>query len=306
MSRKELKGVFALVPLVIKEKQEIDYEGFSENIRFLASAKIHGFIALGCMGQCHAINDTEFERVVDAGVDVSNQIASVFGTTNPSTRECIRRAKYAEDAGADGVMIAPPYSLPLTYDECFDHYRIVNNSLDDLQVMVYNYPYLARGLDMNYQFWKERLLTLNRIKALKESTLSHDKLILTIKDRINVFSGSENNFFHDSIIGAKGTVSEFALVAPRLVLEFYEACLRGEQRTERVLQIYEGILDCFYAVPGGLEGGSFSTYEIGYLNATAEIGGHKSGPPRQPYQILPRDIRNRLETAIQHLKEMEK
>jgi hypothetical protein len=29
MSRKELKGVFALIPLVVRENQEIDYEGFN-------------------------------------------------------------------------------------------------------------------------------------------------------------------------------------------------------------------------------------------------------------------------------------
>ena len=306
MSRKELRGVFALIPLVLKENQEIDYEGMKENIRFLADAGIHGFIALGCMGQCHAVNDREFEKVVDAGISASDKIASVFGTTNASTNECVRRTKYAEDAGADGVMIAPPYALPLTYDECFEHYLLVNDSVDDLQIMAYNYPYLPRGLDMNFQFWKERLLGLDSIKALKESTLSHDKLIFTIKDRINVFSGSENNFFHDSIIGAKGIVSEFSLVAPKLVLEFYDACLAGEQRNERMLRIYERILDCFYAVPGGLEGGSFSIYEIAYMNATAEIGGHKAGPPRHPYQVLPKEMRSRLEKAIQDLAATER
>jgi dihydrodipicolinate synthase/N-acetylneuraminate lyase len=100
---------------------------------------------------------------------------------------------HSRESPLDLVMIAPPYALPLTYDECFGHYRLVDDSIDDLQVMVYNYPYLPRGLDMTYQFWKERLLGLDSIKALKESTLSHDKLIFTIKDWINVFSGNENS-----------------------------------------------------------------------------------------------------------------
>ncbi len=307
MARKELKGLFPLLPLVLKNNQEIDYEGIRENIEFLGDAGIHGFIAMGCMGQCHAVGEQEFNKYVDVAVAASGKMVSVFGTTNPSTKECIRRTKYAEDAGADGVMIAPPFALPLTYDECFEHYRLVNESIDELQIMAYNYPYLPRDLNMTYDFW-QRLIALDRIKALKESTGpgSHDKLLFTIADKINVFSGSETNFFHDSILGAIGIVSEFGFVAPKLMLEYYEALMKGEHRNERILEIYESLLDCFYAIPGGLDTPRFfSTYEIAYLNATVEIGGHRAGPPRAPYAQLKEAYRISLEKALQKLIALE-
>ena len=136
-------------------------------LQAMEAAGFDGYVAFGCMGEFYAPSDEEWKKFVDVATDATKKIASVFGTTFQNTAECIRRTKYAEDAGADGVMIGPPYVVPATFEAALDHFRRVNDSVDEIQIMAYNNPGSFR-FNMTPEFWDE-LMKLDRIKAVKES-----------------------------------------------------------------------------------------------------------------------------------------
>ena len=119
------------------------------------------------MGEFYASNFEEFKKVVDVAVGASRKIMCVFGTTFHNTRECIERTKYAQDAGADGVMIGLPYLIPCTPEAAYEHYRLVNDIADDVQIMLYNNPGSFR-FNIDVSLW-DRLMQLDRVKAVKES-----------------------------------------------------------------------------------------------------------------------------------------
>lgn len=107
--RKPLEGVFPLTTFALKKNQELDREATRENIELLIENGFPGFITFGSMGSHHAPSEEQFNKATDISVDAANgKIACVIGTTSTNTREAIRRTKYAEDAGADGTMMAPP------------------------------------------------------------------------------------------------------------------------------------------------------------------------------------------------------
>lgn len=293
-ARKPLEGVFPLLPFAVKENQEIDLDGLAENIDFLAKSGVHGFIAFGCMGEFYAPSEKEFDQVVDVAVDAAaERIATVFGTTFQNTKECIRRTRYAEKAGADGVMIAPTYVINPTAEAVFEHYRAINDAVDKIQIMAYNYPPLARGFNMTPQFW-ERFLELEHIKALKESNgdVWHRTNLLTkIADKINVFPGGEGWLFGDALLGAKGVVSLFGIAVPKAVLALYNACM--DRDLDKAIPLHREFTQlCSYITPYN---------EVAFLKATAEIGGSKAGPPRLPYQPLEPGVRDILQASLSKL-----
>jgi 4-hydroxy-tetrahydrodipicolinate synthase len=294
MARKPLMGVFPLVPFAIKSNQEPDLDGLAHNVGFLARSGVPGFIAFGCMGEFYAPSEAEFNQVVDAAVQAAaGRLAVVIGTTFQNTKECIRRTQYAERAGADGVMIAAPYVINPTEEVVLEHYRAVNQAVDEIQIMAYNYPPLPRGFNMTPDFW-DRLLELEHIKALKESNgdVWHRANVLTkIADRINVFSGGEGWFFADALLGAKGIVSLFGIAVPKAVLALYHACM--ERDLDAAIPLYRKFTQlCGYIT---------AENEVAFLKATAEIGGQKAGRPRAPYQPLDPSIRK---IAEQYLGEL--
>jgi len=290
-ARKELKGVFPLVPFAIDEDEGADLDGLAQNVDFLARSGVHGFIAFGCMGEFYAPSEQEFNDCVDVAVDAAaGRLAVVIGTTFQNTKECLRRTRYAERAGADGVMIAPTYVINPTAEAVFEHYRAVNEVADEIQIMAYNYPPLPRGFNMTPEFW-DRLLELEHIKALKESNgdVWHRTTVLTkIADRINVFSGGEGWLFGDVLLGGKGLVSLFGIGIPQAVLQLYDAC--QERHLDRAIPLHRKFTQmCSYIT---------AENEVAFLKATAEIGGQRAGRPRSPYQPLELAVRQKLEQFL--------
>lgn len=298
IARKPLAGVFPLLPFAIKENQEPDLDGLAHNVDFLAKSGVHGFIIFGCMGEFYAPSEAEFNLVVDAAVQAAaGRLAVVVGTTFQNTKECIRRTKYAERAGADGVMIAPPYVINPTEEVVFEHYRAVNEAVDEIQIMAYNYPPLPRGFNMTPAFW-DRLLELEHIKAVKESNgdVWHRANVLTkIADKINVFSGGEGWLFSDVLLGGKGIVSLFGIAVPKAVLALYNACMNRD--LDRAIPLYRKFTELCGYITG--------ENEVAFLKATAEIGGQKAGRPRAPYQPLEPAVRRVLEKYLNELATVE-
>ena len=230
--RKQLKGFFPLIPFVLTKDQELDLEGLRSNVRSYEEAGFDGFVSFGCMGEFYASNFEEFKKVVDAAVDESHKIACVFGATFQNTKECIQRAKYAEDAGADGVMIGAPYLIPCTAEAALEHFRQVNEKVDEIQIMAYNNPASFR-FNMDPSFW-DQLMKLDRVKAVKESNgdTNHRTMVIShISKKINVFSGGENWLLADSLIGANSIVSVCGPGSPKAAMKFYNACMHRDLET---------------------------------------------------------------------------
>jgi 4-hydroxy-tetrahydrodipicolinate synthase len=287
-------GVFPLVPFAIKRNQEPDLDGLAHNVDFLARSGVPGLIAFGCMGEFYAPSEAEFNQVVDAAVQAAaGRLAVVIGATFQNTKECVRRTQYAERAGADGVMIAAPYVINPTAEVVLENYRAVNEAVDEIQIMAYNYPPLPRGFNMTPAFW-DRLLELEHIKALKESNgdVWHRTNVLTkIADRINVFSGGEGWLFADALLGAKGIVSLFGIAVPKAVLALFNACMARD--LDKAIPLYRKFTQlCAYIT---------AENEVAFLKATAEIGGQKAGRPRAPYQPLDPAIRKIAEKYLHEL-----
>jgi 4-hydroxy-tetrahydrodipicolinate synthase len=296
-SRKPLAGVFPLIPFAVNEDQTVSYEALSENVDFLARSGVHGMVMFGCMGEFYAPTQTEFEQCVKIAVETAaGRIAVVVGTTWQNTHECVRRTQFCEQVGADGVMIAAPYTINPTPEAVIEHYCTVNQSIDEIQIMVYNYPPLARGFNCSVEFW-DRLLELDHIKALKESngdTWHRTRIHAKIADRINIFPGGEPWMFADFLMGARGVVSLFGIAVPQTVLAFYNALLAKD--IERALPLAYKFTEL----------GALITLEneVAALKATAEIGCRKAGPPRAPYQPLDPGLYKEFERRLTDLAQM--
>ncbi len=295
MVHKSLQGVFPLMPFVLNDSQEIDLDGLKSNIAGYEAAGFDGYVAFGCMGEFYAASFDEWKHVVDVAVGATSKMACVFGSTFHNTDECIKRSKYAEDAGADGVMLGLPYLIPTSFDAALDHYRRVNDAVDDVQIMAYNNPSSFR-FNMTPEFWDE-LMKLDRIKALKESNgdvVHRTRVVSRIANRINVFPGGENWLLGDSLLGAKGMVSVVGPGTPGATLAFFEACKRRD--IEAAIPFHVKFTELYKDMT--------SENEVAWFKACTELGGFKAGPPRAPYAPLNDTIRSDLAQRLKELNEM--
>ena len=306
--RKPLEGLFPLIPLSLDDNEDIDLDGVRQSIGLVAAGNAPGCIVFGSMGQMTNVSDAEFDAVCDVAVGAGNEagIAVIVGSTAAYQREAIRRARYAERAGADGSMLAAPYALPVTADWAMDFFVEVAESLDgEMALMLYNYSPL-NGLNVAPQMW-ERLLDVDNIKAIKESNtaLPHfDEILLRIADRVNVFSGNDPAFFHASMLGAVGATGIFSWAGLKTSTRFIDECRKGNHDDPWVRSAFAALqrLSAEIRRPGMP---LMLSHEHGYLNALSELGGADPGSPRKPYRKLPAEAIAALEVAAAPLRALE-
>jgi len=309
--RKPIEGLFPLMPLCLKDNQDIDYDGIRRNVDLLESKGIPGFIQFGCMGQMNAPSEEEFNKVCDVCVDAckGKQIACVVASTSTNTKEAIRRATYAEDAGADGTMLMAPYAFPVKSEWAVDFYSEVDDALrGDMTMILYNIPSM-NGVNVTSSMWRDRLLGLKSIRAVKDSNMAiphHDESILAVAETINWFSCTDANFWVDSQLGARGIVGIMSWVALRAMRKWYDDCLAGKQQDEWVRKLYKALVEAWGAIRHDVVHPDFyMAYEHGRLNLFAEIGGGVGGHPRRPYERYSPDVEKEIRKLVRPLVMME-
>ena len=307
-TRRPLEGLFPLVPLSLDGDEEIDLHGIRHSIRLLAAGGVPGCIVFGSMGKMTNVSELEFNAVCDAAVEAAHEagIAVVVGSTAAYQREAVRRARYAEQAGADGSMLAAPYALPLTPAWAMDFFVEVAESLDgEMALMLYNYGPL-NGINITAEMW-ERLLEIDNIKAIKESNMAlphMDQVLLTITDRVNVFSGNDPAFFHSSMLGAVGATGIFSWAGLKTGNRFIEECRKGNHDDPWVRQAFRALqgLSASIRRPNMP---SMLSHEHGYLNAISTLGGANPGAPRKPYRPIPDNAVAEVRQAAAALQALE-
>ncbi|KAH0420670.1 hypothetical protein CcaCcLH18_13881 [Colletotrichum camelliae] len=141
-------GAYGPLPTFFTDDQEIDYKSYKKHLLNLARRGINPVCA-GSLGE--AVHLSPEERVAliefirrtlnDAGMQDMPIVAGVGGS---STRETIRLARAAANAGADaGLVILPAYyaaSLSTDQEQIIQYY---------IPLFLYNFPANSAGLDMS-------------------------------------------------------------------------------------------------------------------------------------------------------------
>jgi dihydrodipicolinate synthase/N-acetylneuraminate lyase len=307
-TRRPLAGLFPLIPLSLDDAEDVDLEGVRHSVGLVGAAGAPGCIVFGSMGQMTNVSEREFDAVCDTAIEAGHEagIAVVVGSTAAYQREAVRRARYAERAGADGSMLAAPYALPVTPAWALDFFVEVAESLDgEMALMLYNYSPL-NGVNLTPRMW-ERLLEIDNIKAIKESNtaLPHfDEVLLTIGNRVNVFSGNDPAFFHASVLGAEGATGIFSWAGLRTGTRFIEECRAGNHDDAWVREAFAALQRLSASIRRP-DMPSMLSHEHGYLNAISMLGGARPGAPRRPYRPLPDAAVREIEAAAAPLRAME-
>lgn len=306
-NRNPIEGILALNPLCLNEDQTVDYEGIRENIEYLEEQGIHGFVQLSSMGQINAPSEEEFEKITDVCVDAADEITCIIGGSGVSQQETVQRVTYAEAAGADGTMVEIPYMLPIEEEWIGPFFSDVDDALDgEIAILAYNFPPVTKT-NITPELWREELLEIESIKALKESNMSvghRDEILATVTDDINFISPYDAPFWQDSMRGGKGFIGILTWVAPKTFLKYYEECAAGNHGDPWVREANERIVKAFGSM-NSLPDSPMMAYEQSVLNELAEIGGQHGGPPRKPYRRLDDHAREALEEAVEPLLELE-
>ena len=209
---------------------------------------------------------------------VGHRVPVIVGASDLTTANTIRRARYAQHAGADAVMILPVSYWKLSTREIAQHYATVAAALD-IPIMAYNNP-VTSGIDMSPELLVQMFTEIDNLTMIKESTGDLDRML-----RIKELTGNTLPFYNGSnplildalTAGASGWCTAAPNLRPQPCLDLYAATQAGDYDGAKA--IYEDLSPLLrFIVAGGLP----TTVKAG-LNL---LGTHV-GDPRPP--LLPLD-----------------
>ena len=251
----------------------------------LVDAGVHAIAPLGSTGELAYLSEREFDACVDASVAaVAGRLPVLVGVSDLTTATTVRRARYAAQAGADAVMIAPVSYWTLSEREITAHYAAVSEAAD-IDIVAYNNP-ATSGVDMSPELLVGMFERIEHVTMVKESTGDLTRMLRIAKlsdGRLPFFNGSNPLVLDALRAGAAGWCTAAPNLRPTACLDLYTAVTTGELDTAQAL--YDDLKPLLeFIVAGGLA----TTVKAGL-----ELLGVPAGPPRRP--LLPLDDAGRAE-----------
>jgi len=236
------KGAVLVVQTTpFKKNGELDLEGLRENTRYLAEkGKGKGLVLVptGSTGENYAILDDELKRVVKTVVDAANgKVPVIAGTGHSGTLPVIEHSKYAQEAGADGVMVVLPYYHVPDEQGLYQHYAKIAEALD-IGVLIYNNPDVSK-IYIKPSLMKRIVENVPGIIGIKENTVFIETLyqhLKTVGDKVPVLQGrGEWWFAATAFLGVRGYISDHANFMPERCIDLLNTGLGGNYEKLREL-----------------------------------------------------------------------
>jgi 4-hydroxy-tetrahydrodipicolinate synthase len=234
----ELKGTFTVtITPFTDDGRAIDEDTLRRFVDWQVANGVHGLIPVASTGEFLSLADTERRRVAEIVIEqVDGRIPVLIGAGAESTWDVIRYASEAEQLGASGVLIIPPFYSTPTEDELVAHYSAIGAAIS-IPIMLYNNP-ATSNVDMLPPL-VARLSEIDNVSYIKESTMDPTRVrdILRLSDgRMAVFGGIMG--YESFMNGAVGWTAVGCNLMPRQFSDMYRLCIE-QQDAAAASDLYE-------------------------------------------------------------------
>ena len=239
MYMKKIEGVLIPLASAIDDKERINESQMRKLARYVCKYRPHAVVTSGSTGEFFGLDFDDHKKLLEIVLHEVNGRCSVFaGTGAVTTKKSIKLIEQAEKAGADGALVITPFYITPTQEDLYAHYSMIA-SATDLPIIVYSNPARTGSVCPNPDTIV-KLSKINNIVALKDSSgnlaLTAEYISKTKDSDFSILMGQDKLFYAGLMQGCKGVVAATANVAPKLLMELYEAFINGDYDRCKSLQ----------------------------------------------------------------------
>lgn len=233
---KLLKGIIPIVNTTFHEDGSLDLDSQSQLVHHLLEQGVHAIALFGNAGEGYALTQTEREQLLKLIVrEVNGRVPVVVSSGHTGTDAAAQISKAAEDAGADALMVLPPYFMKPDVQGIFDYFSAISKAVR-IPIMVQDAPLMTQVAlppSLLVRLGRE----IERVQYVKvEAPPTAPKItevVLQAKDALTCFGGLNGNFLIEELDrGALGTMPGSDLCAKFVeIWNFYQAGNRQAARS---------------------------------------------------------------------------
>ena len=224
-----IRGSIVAIVTPMHEDGSLDLAAFRELIDFHIAQGTDAIVVVGTTGESPTVDVEEHELLIQLAVEhAAGRIPVIAGTGANSTKEAIELAAFSKKAGAQASLTVVPYYNKPTQEGLYLHFKTIAETVD-MPHILYNVPGRT-GADMHNDTVL-RLAQIPNIIGIKDATGNIERgsdLLQRAPKDFAVYSGDDASTLALLLLGAQGTISVTANVAPKLMHEMCSAALNGE------------------------------------------------------------------------------
>ena len=261
---------------------------------------IVGVLINGHAGENFTLSRAEKKRVVEiAKASIGHKAILVCGINAESSLEAAEHARDAERAGADVLLVFPPFSWALSQDAtmALNHHQIVA-AASALPLMLFQAGVGTHDLAYNAETLAA-LVKLPNVVGIKEGSWessryeANRRLIHRVAPTVAVMASGDEHLLTCMTIGSEGSLVSLAVLVPDLIVALDRAIAASDLATARALN------DRIYPLATAIYGTAPSARANARLKACLKLVGKlSSAAMRPPVGPLPPEEIAMLETAL--------
>jgi len=236
------KGVIPAITTNLNADLAVDHAALAQHCRWMIDSGCAGIVACGSLGEAATLTFAEKVAIIETCVKAVGARAPVaLGIASLATTEAVALAQAAQQAGAQGLMVLPPYVYSSDWREMKAHVSTVIGATN-LSCMLYNNP-VAYKTDFLPGQIAELAADHANLRAVKESS-GDVRRITAIKAvlgrRLDILVGMDDAIVEGVYAGAVGWVAGLVNAFPAESVALYDYASRGDKA--RAAALYEWFL----------------------------------------------------------------
>ncbi|MCR5833455.1 MAG: 4-hydroxy-tetrahydrodipicolinate synthase [Selenomonadaceae bacterium] len=202
----------------------------------------------GTTGEAATMNDAEHRSAIKFAVEhVNGRVPVIAGTGSNDTAYAIELSRYAQEVGANALLLVTPYYNKCTQSGLVAHYNKIADNID-IPAIVYNVP-SRTGVNIKPETYA-KLAEHPNIVAAKEANGDLTAVLRTRKlcgDKLAIYSGNDDQIVPILSLGGSGVISVLSNVAPYDTHMICQNYFDGNVKEAERLQIeYCDLIDALF------------------------------------------------------------
>lgn len=293
---KKFEGMMAAMATPMKADESLDFDAIGKLVKHLIGKGLTGVLVGGTTGEYNMMSLDERKDLINCSVEAAKGTGGfvIAGVSCHRMKDTIALAEYAGEAGADFMLVLPPYYLPTTRQGVFDYFKAVSES-SKAGLVIYHYPAAVNVL-LEPEFLAE-LGQLDNIVGIKNTAdMEHTAKLIALNNHYEGFkisNGYEHLFLPTLACGGDGAMGIIQNLIPSQMAEMYALAKKNDfaaaaKINEKMIPLYNIMETAEEPCPGPVKYG-------------LELQGIAAGLPRKPVVGVSDSMKAKLEQVMKQV-----
>ncbi len=232
------EGVATALVTPMNKDGSINFDRLRTLIDEQIEAGVPALVICGTTGESATMTLEEHSEVIKVAVEHNaGRVKIIAGAGSNDTVCAANLAIEAEEAGADALLLVTPYYNKATQKGLYEHYKYIAERVS-LPIILYNVP-SRTGCNIKPETYA-KLAEFDNIVAIKEANGDISSVVKTrllCGDKLDIYSGNDDQIIPIMSLGGKGVISVLSNVMPKETVEMCTKMLAGNLEGAAKMQI---------------------------------------------------------------------